>query len=132
MQDLAGKRVGCPQWSQTATIYVRGFIAETAGVPLSSIEWIQAGVNNPGRPEPAVLKLPADIKLTSVTGDCLNDMLLNGDIDAMISARPPNAFMADDPRIVRLFPDYKAAEEDYFRNEGIFPIMHTVAICFLH
>jgi 4,5-dihydroxyphthalate decarboxylase len=77
--DLAGKRVGCPQWSQTASIYVRGYLSETVGVDLSSIH-------------------------------------------------PPRRFLDGDTRIIRLFPDYRAAEEEYFRNTGIFPIMHTVAI----
>jgi 4,5-dihydroxyphthalate decarboxylase len=128
VEDLAGKRVGCPQWSQTATIYVRGYLAETAGVPLSSIDWVQAGVNDPGRPEPAILKIPKDIRIRSAPDKTLNDMLIAGEIDAVISARPPRSFVAGDGRIVRLFEDYRPAEEDYFRATGIFPIMHTVAI----
>src|ERR1700734_838770 len=39
VEDLAGKRIGVPQWSQTATIYVRGYLAETVGVPLTSVHW---------------------------------------------------------------------------------------------
>lgn len=126
--QLAGKTIGCPQWSQTATIYVRGFLAETAGVPLSSINWVQAGVNDPGRPEPSVLRLPPDIRLTQVADASLNDMLLDGRIDAIISARPPRSFMAGEGRIIRLFSDYQQAEQAYFDATGIFPIMHTVAI----
>jgi 4,5-dihydroxyphthalate decarboxylase len=126
--DLAGKRVGCPQWSQTATIYVRGYLAETVGIPLSSIDWVQAGVNDPGRREPSVLNIPRDIKLKEYGDRCLNDMLIDGQIDAIISARPPKAIIAKDPRMQRLFPDYRAAEEKYFAATGIFPIMHTIAI----
>lgn len=126
--DLAGKRIGCPQWSQTAAIYVRGYLSESIGVPLASIEWFQAGVNDPGRREPAVLNLPANITLRQVSDRCLNDMLLDGEIDAIISARPPKSIIAKDPRIQRLFPAYRAAEEKYFEATSIFPIMHTVAI----
>jgi 4,5-dihydroxyphthalate decarboxylase len=126
--DLAGKRVGCPQWSQTATIYVRGYLSETVGIRLDSIEWLQAGVNDPGRREPSVLKIPGNIRLKSISDHCLNDMLLNGDIDAIISARPPKAIIAKDPRMQRLFSDYRTAEEKYFAETRIFPIMHTVAI----
>jgi 4,5-dihydroxyphthalate decarboxylase len=128
VEDLAGKRVGVPQWSQTATIYVRGYLAETVGIPLSSIHWVQAGVNNAGRPEPAVLKLPKGVKIQGVGDRTLNDLLLSGEIDAIISARPPIAFTNGDSRIRRLFVDSRSAEERYFKDTGIFPIMHTVAI----
>jgi 4,5-dihydroxyphthalate decarboxylase len=30
-RDLEGKRVGIPEWAQTAGIYARGFLSETAG-----------------------------------------------------------------------------------------------------
>jgi len=36
-KDLAGRRVGIPQWVQTAVIYVRGFLADDAGVALSDV-----------------------------------------------------------------------------------------------
>lgn len=127
-QDLAGKRIGVPQWSQTAGIYVRGYLSETVGLSLASIDWVQGGVNDAGRIEPAVLKLPEGIRITGVSDKPLNDMLIAGEIDAIISARPPKAFTDGDPRVTLLFPDYKKAEEDYFKKEKIFPIMHTVAI----
>ena len=34
--DLKGKRVGIPQWTQTAVTYVRGWMQHDAGVPLTS------------------------------------------------------------------------------------------------
>ncbi|MGE0735476.1 MAG: 4,5-dihydroxyphthalate decarboxylase [Alphaproteobacteria bacterium] len=126
--QLIDKRVGIAQWSQTATIYVRGFIAHSAGVPLGRIRWIQAGVNDPGRAEPSTLRLPDDIRIESVVDRSLTDMLLAGDLDAIISARPPRAFTQGDKRVVRMFPDYRTAETAYFKETGIFPIMHTVAI----
>ena len=128
VEELRGKRVGCPQWSQTATIYVRGYLAETVGIPLNEIKWVQAGVNDPGRPEPSILKVPEDIHIQPVNDKCLNDMLLNGEIDAIISARPPKSYTAGDPHIKRLFADARRAEDIYFQNTGIFPIMHTIVI----
>ena len=55
-------------------------------------------------------------------------MLLTGGIDAMASAHPPESFEHGDPRVRRLFEDYRTVEEQSFRDTGIFPIMHTVAI----
>ena len=57
----------------------------------------------------------------------LNQMLLDGELDAVIGARLPHA-LGRDPRIQRLFPDYRRVEQEYFRKTGIFPIMHTIVI----
>jgi 4,5-dihydroxyphthalate decarboxylase len=56
----------------------------------------------------------------------LNDMLVGGELDALIAAHPPAAF--ESGQAVRLFSDYRAAEEAYYRDTGIFPIMHVVVL----
>lgn len=127
-EDLRGRKIGIPEWSQTATVYARGWLQHQVGIGLDEVEWVQAGVNEPGRLEMAHLKLPPGVKYTQVQNRSLTDMLLSGDIDAMISANAPLAFRRGHPEMTRLFPDYRAAEEDYFRETGIFPIMHTIAI----
>ena len=127
--DLAGRRVAIPQWTQTATVWVRGYLAHEAGVALSSIDWVQAGVNEPGRKEGVTfLNLPAGIDVTAAPDRTINGMLLSGEIDAAITARPPRAFSEGHAGIRRLFPDYRPVEEDYHRRTGIFPIMHTIVI----
>ena len=50
-QDLAGKRIGLPEWAQTAAVFSRGLLAHQYGIDLAGIEWTQAGVNEPGRGE---------------------------------------------------------------------------------
>ena len=57
--ELAGKRIGVPEWAQTAAVYSRGMLAHEHGVDLASIHWYQAGVNEPGRGEKVGLRLPA-------------------------------------------------------------------------
>ena len=127
--QLRGKRVGVPEWAQTAGIYARGALAHQYGVPLSSIEWWQAGVNQSGRVEKVELRLPRDIRLHRVADRSLTDMLRTGDLDAVMSAHPPGPPAgAGGPEIVRLFADAAAVEEAYWRATGIFPIMHVVAI----
>jgi 4,5-dihydroxyphthalate decarboxylase len=124
-EQLKGARIGVPEWAQTAVIYARGYLAHQVGVPLDSVEWVQAGVNEAGRVEKVKLKLPQGVRLRPEPGRSLNDMLLAGDLDAVLSARPPRAFGKG---IRRLFPDYEAAEESYFRETGVFPIMHVIVI----
>ncbi len=124
--DLAGKRIGVPEWAQTAAIYTRGYLARELGLALERIEWVQAGLNEAGRVEKVALRLPPGLRLRPVRDRTLNDMLLAGELDAVLSARPPRGFA--DGRIARLYPDYRAPEEAYFRRTGIFPIMHVVAL----
>ncbi|WP_433966489.1 hypothetical protein [Tunturiibacter gelidiferens] len=127
-QDLAGRRVGIPEWAQTAGVYARAFLQHQCGVNLADIHWVQSGVNQAGRTEKVELSLPAGVKIETAHNRSLNEMLLAGDLDAIISAREPAAFLARDPRIARLWPDYRAIEEDYYRQTGVFPIMHVIVI----
>jgi 4,5-dihydroxyphthalate decarboxylase len=126
--ELRGKRIGIPQWTQTAVTYVRGWMQHEAGVPLTSVEWIQAGVNDAGRKEMTTFDLPPGFRLTSVPDKALGGMLVSGEIDAVISARPPRVFLDGKHGIKRLIRDYRAQEEAYFRKTGIFPIMHLVVL----
>jgi 4,5-dihydroxyphthalate decarboxylase len=127
-QDLAGRRVGVPEWAQTAGIYARAYLQHQCGVRLEGIHWVQSGVNEPGRHEKVNFSLPAGIRIERVEDRSLNQMLLAGELDAIISAREPRAFVEQDPRIARLWPDYRRLEETYYRSTGIFPIMHVIVI----
>jgi 4,5-dihydroxyphthalate decarboxylase len=124
--DLAGKRIGVPEWAQTAAIYSRGYLAHELGLRLADIDWVQAGVNEPGRVEKVALKLPAGLRLAPMPEKTLDGMLVAGELDAVLSARPPRSF--GEGKLARLFPDYRAAEEAYYRKTGVFPIMHVVAV----
>ncbi len=124
-EDLKGKRIGIPEWAQTAGIYGRGYLSDYVGLKLADIQWIQAGVNEPGRKEKVKLNLPDNIQYRNVADSSLNEMLLKGEIDAIMSARPPAALGRG---VVRLMPDYQAAEEQYFKDTNIFPIMHGLVL----
>jgi 4,5-dihydroxyphthalate decarboxylase len=127
-KDLEGKRVGIPEWAQTAGIYARGFMAETAGVDLRKIHWVQAGMNEAGREEKVEFKLPAGIQYEQRPDTSISAMLLSGEVDAAISARVPDAFEKGGGKIVRLYPEYRSEEARYHAATGIFPIMHVIAM----
>lgn len=119
-KDLEGKRVGIPEWAQTAGIYVRGMLAHEYGVDLAKIQWIQAGVREPGRVEKVQLNLAKGVTITPRPDRTLVDLLQKGDLDAVMSAREvPGA---------RLFRDYRAAEAEYWKKTRIFPVMHVLAL----
>jgi 4,5-dihydroxyphthalate decarboxylase len=127
-EQLAGKRVGLPEWAQTAAIYSRGMLAHDYGVDLTSIHWHQAGVNDPGRVEKVKLNLPKGLRYTPVPDKSLTQLLLDGEVDALLTARPPAPYTAGDGRMRRVFENYRDIELDYFKRTAIFPIMHLVAI----
>ncbi len=126
--DLKGKRVGIPEWAQTAAVYSRGLLQHEYGVDLASITWIQAGVDNPGRMEKVKLNLPAGIDYAPAPDKSLSGMLVSGELDAALSAHPPSCFEHGHPDVTLMFPDYLEIEQEYVRRTGIFPIMHAIAI----
>jgi 4,5-dihydroxyphthalate decarboxylase len=126
--DLAGRRIGIPEWAQTAGVYARSYLQHQCGMQLKDIHWVQAGVNDAGRTEKVTLSLPSGVSIETVSDRSLNDLLLAGEIDGMISAREPASMIKRDPRIARLWPDYRTIEESYYKDTGIFPIMHAVVI----
>jgi 4,5-dihydroxyphthalate decarboxylase len=123
--ELAGKRVGIPEWAQTAGVYARGLLTHEYGVPLTDVRWTQGGVNQAGRRERVPVAFPDGVEVEVVTDRSLNEMLLAGDLDAVISARPPLGFSGDGS-VRRLYDDFQTLEADYVRRTGIFPIMHTI------
>lgn len=127
-KDLAGKRVAVPEWAQTAAVYTRGWLQHNAGVDLTSIDWVQAGTEQAGREEKVELYLPKGLRLTRVTDKSISEMLASGEIDAALVAREPLVFTRRHSDVKRLFPDYRAMEEKYYDETGIFPIMHIVAM----
>ncbi len=127
-EQLAGKRIGVPEWAQTAAVYSRGMLMHEHGVELQSVQWFQAGVNDAGRKEKARLKLPQGVVCTPVPDASLSQMLLDGRVDAVLSARAPDAFAQHPDKVTRLFADSRTAERTYFAKTGIFPIMHVLAM----
>ena len=129
-EDLAGKRVGVPEFRQTAAVWIKGILQHEYGVDLKSIHWFEGG-DNRARPQDMLDVQPdadPDIDLQFIGEDrTLSDMLADGEIDALLGARRPNTFGVS-PHVQRLFPDYRQVEQEYYRKTGLFPIMHTVVL----
>jgi 4,5-dihydroxyphthalate decarboxylase len=127
--DLRKKRIGVPEYQMSAAMWVRGFLRDEFAVAASDIEWVQGGLETFGRRDKFPLDLPAGFPLSAAAnGNSLSQLLAQGELDAVISARQPSCFIAGHPRIRRLFPDYRAVEQEYYRRTGVFPIMHAVGI----
>jgi 4,5-dihydroxyphthalate decarboxylase len=122
-KDLIGRQIGGTNFMPAGNIWMRGILEERYGVPHRTITWVV------DRSEDIAFDAPSDLRIEmKKTDKSLNDMLADGDIPAMISPTIPRPFVMGDKRVGRLFPDYKQVEIDYFRETGIFPIMHVTTI----
>jgi 4,5-dihydroxyphthalate decarboxylase len=128
-KDLAGKRIGVPEYQMTAPVWIRGILQDEYGVDPSSCEYHTGGEEEPGRDEKLALDLPAKFKVKPIGArQTLARMLADGELDAMHSARAPSTFRSEPGRVKRLFEDFVEVEKAYYRKTKIFPIMHTVVI----
>ena len=128
-KDLEGKRIGVPLFTMTAAIMARGHLSDEYGVDFSNVEWVQGAMNETGsHGKPAAPPLIKPTKITNNdSGRSLSDLLVAGEIDAVLGAITPDAF-GKDHKIQRLFPDYHDVELQYYRRTRVFPIMHTIVI----
>jgi 4,5-dihydroxyphthalate decarboxylase len=128
-KDLEGKRIGVPVYTMTAAIFIRGLLSDEHGVDFAGCEWVEGDINSP-KPHgnPTILPTAKKLAITAnKSGKSLSKMLEDGELQAIIGAGVPEAF-GRNPDIARLYPDYRAAETDYYKRTKIFPIMHTVVI----
>jgi len=128
-KDLIGKRIGVPEYQITTALWVRGILEHEYGVSPRQMIWFTGGGEQPGRQEKIPLHLPRDIPISAIPAHkTLAGMLEAAEIDALVMAFMPSAFLRGAPHIRRLFADYRKVEREYFRRTRIFPIMHTVVL----
>jgi 4,5-dihydroxyphthalate decarboxylase len=128
-EDLKGRLVGSPEYQVTASVWIRGILEDEYHVKPSDIRWRAGGLYEASRTEKVTFSTPAGVELERIgPGKTLSEMLLSGEIDAVIGPRAPDCFHQGHPEVARLFPDYIEREKDYYRRTGIFPIMHLLAV----
>lgn len=122
-RDLIGRRIGVKAYLVTAILWLRGILEEHYGVPHQSVEWFAE------LDEDVDFAPPPGLKLTRLPDDkSIETMLAEGELDAVLHPDLIKPLRERDPRVGRLFPDYKAEEIRYFEKTGIFPIMHVLGI----
>jgi len=125
---LKGRRIGVPDFQQTAGVWVRGMLADEYGVRPTDVVWRTGGLEQTGRTARVALALPPGLSVEPIGPDqTLAALLETGDLDALISPRAPSC-MERGALVGRLFPDFRTAEEAYFRRTGLFPLMHVIGI----
>jgi 4,5-dihydroxyphthalate decarboxylase len=121
--DLIGKKVGVKFFLNSAALWLRGILQHDYGVPFQSIEWFT-------ELDEDIAQVSLDgVRITQVPkGKTIVGMLADGELDAVLHPDLIKPLRDKDPRVGRLFPDYKADEAAWFKKTGIFPIMHVLGL----
>ena len=121
--DLIGRKVGIKSFLVTAGHWMRGILEHEYGVPHKSVEYFAE------LDEDIEFTPHADLKITRLPhAKSVETMLAEGELDAVIHSSIIKPFAAKDPRVGRLFPDFKNEEIAYYKKTGIFPIMHVLGV----
>ena len=138
--DLRGKRVGTPGYGMSANTWIRGFLLDEYGVAADDFEWIETAKSSDAgalggsgwsafRDGELGYHFPEGFPIRQgPEGVDESELLLSRSCDALITAITPRAFLDGNPKIRRLFPDVRAAEQAYYRTSQMFPIMHAIAV----
>ena len=134
--QLAGKRVGVPEYQQTAALWTRGILSDEFGVDPRTIEWFMERNPEQSHGGSTGFTPPPGVRLNYISRDSsIGEMLADGSLDATLlyltdknlvdRSRSDLAHNAD---VRPLFPDPPAEGRRYYAKTGIFPINHTVVI----
>jgi 4,5-dihydroxyphthalate decarboxylase len=133
--DLKGKRVGVPEYQQTAAIWTRGVLQHEFGVHAKDMTWWMER-SDKSHGHSSGFQAPPGVSITPVPLNTnLGEMLLRGEIDAIVHYIANNNLVdrsrvdvVADPQVQYLFEDREAESARYFKKTGIFPINHCMVI----
>jgi 4,5-dihydroxyphthalate decarboxylase len=122
-EGLAGLRIGGTNFQPAAAVWLRGLLEERYGVKHRDVTWVTE------RSEDVEFEVAPGLRIERTpNGEQVEQMLLEGKLPAILAPNLPRSFVNGDSRIKQLFADPKAEEIAYFRETGIFPIMHVTVI----
>ena len=134
--DLKGKRVGVPEYQQTAAIWGRGVLENEFGVRPHDMEFFMERVADKSHGGATGFKPPAGVTVQQIPASTnIGEMLVAGELDAtLLYLARGNLIdrsridLSADKRVRPLFPDRVAEGRRYFAKTGIYPINHTVVV----
>src|SRR3954447_8809418 len=92
-EDLKGKRIGVPEYQMTAPVWIRGILSDEYGVKVADYEHLSGGEEEPGRIDKLKIDLPPAIRVRPIGAtQTLAQMIAEGELDAMVTARAPSTF----------------------------------------
>ena len=133
--DLKGKRVGVPEYQQTAAIWGRGVLQHEFGVHPREIEWFMERTAEASHGGSTGFKPPDGVTVNRIPLTTnIGEMMVKGELDAtLLYLTNPNLVdrsrinLAGDSRFKPLF-DRPAEAKRYFAKTGIYQINHGMVI----
>jgi len=134
--DLKGKRVGVPEYQQTAALWARGVLQHEFGVNPKDMEFWMERTPDKSHGGATGFKPPPGVTVNQIPADkSMGSMLLAGELDAALHYLSGNnlvdrsrADLINNPDFKYLFPDSVAEGVRYFRKTGIYPINHQAVV----
>jgi 4,5-dihydroxyphthalate decarboxylase len=135
-RQLAGKRVGVPEYQQTAALWSRGILQHEFGVDPMSIHWFMERIPERSHAGALGFQPPPGLDLRHIPAETnIGEMMLTGELDAtLLYLRGPSlvdrssADLGPGSGVRPLFPDRYAEGARYFSKTGLFPVNHGAAI----
>jgi 4,5-dihydroxyphthalate decarboxylase len=135
-EDLKGKRVGVPEYQQTAALWTRGVLQHEFGVHPKDIEWFMERTPERSHGGATGFKAPEGVKINFIPAEKnIGTMMASGELDAtVLYLTDPNMVdrsrldLESSPEITTLFPDPAAEGVRYYGKTGIFPINHGMIV----
>jgi 4,5-dihydroxyphthalate decarboxylase len=134
--DLNGKRVGVPEYVQTAALWTRGVLENEFGIAPKDMIFFMERV--PARSHAGAIgfKAPPGVTINQIPPEkSIASMMLSGELDACMAyfGNPglidrSDVDLANHPDIKPLFPDPDAEGIRYYKKSGIFPINHGMVV----
>jgi 4,5-dihydroxyphthalate decarboxylase len=134
--DLKGKRVGVPEYQQTAALWTRGALRHEWGVTEQDMEWWMERPASHSHGGATGFAPPAGVTIHPVAVETsLGAMVVDGKLDAVIHyivndnlVDRSTIDLWNHPAARRLFPDSVAEGIRYFKKTGLYPINHGMVI----
>ena len=136
--DLKGKRIGVPEYVQTAALWTRGVLESEFGIAPSDMTFFMERVPERSHAGAIGFKAPPGVTINQIPPDKnIASMLLAGELDAyMAYFRKHGPDMIDrsyidlekHPDIRPLFADPAAEAVRFYNKTGIYPINHGMVI----
>ena len=134
--DLKGKRVGVPEYQQTAALWSRGILQHEFDVHARDIEWFMERGADKSHGGATGFKPPVGVRLNQISpATDIGQMLLKGELDATLLhltnrnlVDRSSTDLSSNMLIKPLFKDPEAEMRRYYSKTGIYPINHCVVI----